>query len=312
MQRSSGFSKEMMMDSKYEAAVKACYSTWGDYYEEYYGANAAYPPVHSDIIFRILKEGGVESILDAGCGPASLLRDLAPLGAGLYGFDLTPELVAEGKRVFTGLGLPSTHIWEGSVTEAASYKQPVENQEGYDAVICSGVFPHIPETLEDSVITNMHNAARAGGLVIVEARNQLFSLFTLNRYSYTFFLEELIRAENLTNTAGANRDDIATALEMLKERFRMDLPPLRTGDTASPGYDEVLSRTHNPFVLKERFVKAGFTDTRLLFYHYHCLPPMFESYIPDLFRACSLAIEDPEDWRGHFMASAFLLVGKSG
>ena len=49
---------------------------------------------------------------------------------------------------------------------------------------------------------------------------------------------------------------------------------------------------------------------RTLFYHYHCLPPMFESAMPELFRRASLAMENPEDWRGHFMASAFLVVGR--
>jgi len=70
-----------------------------------------------------------------------------------------------------------------------------------------------------------------------------------------------------------------------------------------------LSRTHNPLVLKQQFVGAGFTDVRVLFYHFHCLPPMFEAEVPELFRRVSVAMEDPEDWRGHFMASAFLLVG---
>ena len=32
--------------------------------------------------------------------------------------------------------------------------------------------------------------------------------------------------------------------------------------------------------------------------------------MPELFRQASLAMEDPEDWRGHFMASAFLVVGR--
>jgi hypothetical protein len=38
---------------------------------------------------------------------------------------------------------------------------------------------------------------------------------------------------------------------------------------------------------------------------------MLESAAPALFREASLAMEaDPTDWRGHFMASAFILVGK--
>jgi hypothetical protein len=71
-----------------------------------------------------------------------------------------------------------------------------------------------------------------------------------------------------------------------------------------------LSRTHNPLVLKERFAAAGFREVQLLFYHFHCLPPMLEPALPALFRRESLAMEDPHDWRGHFMASAFILAGR--
>ena len=48
----------------------------------------------------------------------------------------------------------------------------------------------------------------------------------------------------------------------------------------------------------------------MLFYHYHALPPMLEAAAPELFRRASVAMEDPRDWRGHFMASAFVLVGR--
>ena len=90
----------------------------------------------------------------------------------------------------------------------------------------------------------------------------------------------------------------------------MDMPPVRKGKQEEPGYDQVLSRTHNPLTMKKLFASAGFRDVRLLFYHYHCLPPMLEKELPELFRKESLAMEDPEDWRGYFMASAFLLAGR--
>ena len=96
----------------------------------------------------------------------------------------------------------------------------------------------------------------------------------------------------------------------LDERFRLDLPPARTGDAGEPGYDEVLSRTHNPFLLRQQALEQGLTDVEVLFYHYHALPPMLEGAAPDLFRRASLAMEDPRDWRGHVMASALVLVGR--
>ena len=144
---------------------------------------------------------------------------------------------------------------------------------------------------------------------MVEARNELFSLFTANRYSHEFVSDRLIQSNELLKKAGRDRPKIQDSLKAYEKVFRMDLPPIRKGKADEPGYDEVLSRLHNPLVAREQFTKAGFKDVRVLFYHYHCLPPMFEAAAPELFRKESLRLEEPEDWRGYFMASAFILAG---
>ena len=47
-----------------------------------------------------------------------------------------------------------------------------------------------------------------------------------------------------------------------------------------------------------------------MFYHFHAFLPMFQRLTPEFFLERSLAMEnDPDDWRGYFMASAFYLVG---
>jgi SAM-dependent methyltransferase len=291
-----------------EAAVKDCYSTWADnYHRDYYTEKAAYPPVHQQLIRTLLVDAGVKTVLDAGCGPASMLRGLAGSGFELFGFDLTPEMVREARRVMAPLGVPETHLWEGSVADSAAFRVPADGRAGFDAAICIGVFPHVPLELEAASLANLHAAVRPGGLVAVEARNQLFALFTLNRYSYRFFLDELVRDKELFQ----GEDDAVRrqVLDELGQRFRLDLPPVRGGKAGEPGYDEVLSRTHNPLVFREQFAAAGFRDVRVLFYHYHCLPPLCERAVPDLFRRRSLAMENPEDWRGYFMASAFVVAG---
>lgn len=293
-----------------EAAVQSCYSTWAEsYFVDYYENAGAYPPVHQKIIHDLVVASGARTLLDAGCGPASMLRSLGDLGAALYGFDLTPEMVAEARKVMVPHGVPAQHLWQGSVADPAAFRAPAGDPSLFDAAICIGVLPHVPAALDDEVIANLRDAVRPGGLVALEARNQLFALFTLNRYSHDFFVNELIRPETLRGRAGADAGTLDLALGTLAERFRTDLPPLRKGKAGEPGYDEVLSRTHNPLVLKEHFAAAGFTDVRLLFYHFHCLPPMLEPALPDLFRAGSVAMESPTDWRGHFMASAFIVAG---
>lgn len=299
---------------KIEHAVKACYSTWSEnYYDDYCTEASAYPPVHYTILRRVLTEAGVSTLLDAGCGPASFLRELAGSGMDLYGFDLTPEMIAEGRRVFASLELAPDHLWEGNVLDTTAFtptarRGPVAGT--YDAVVCSGVLPHIAPETDATVVNNLRDAVRPGGLVAVEARNSLFALFTLNRYSMDFFRSDLIRADALEQKLPpSQRPHLRDALHHLENRFRMDLPPVRTGSNASPGYDEVLSRTHNPFELSALFRRSGFCNVRVLFYHYHCLPPMLGQVMGEHFRNESIAMEDPEDWRGHFMASAFIITG---
>jgi hypothetical protein len=217
-------------------------------------------------------------------------------------------MISTARDVMAASGLPHDHLWEGSVADAAAFRRPAATPDGFDAAICIGVYPHVPESVEQEAMVNLRNAVKPGGLVAIEARNQLFGLFTLNRYSYELFVDELVRMPWLA-AMGADTAVLTSVVEQMKERFRMDLPPTREGKSGEPGYDQVLSRTHNPFTLKQKFEAVGFENVQTLFYHYHCLPPMFEQSMPDHFRKLSLAMEDPSDWRGHFMASAFILAG---
>lgn len=294
-----------------EAQIQRCYSTWGtSYYADFLGPGAPYPPVHIDLLRRLVLESGARTVLDAGCGPASFLRHLMADGLDLHGFDLTAEMVAEAKRIFAEHGQDAARVWQGSVLDRGTFRSArAEAPAAFDAAVCVGVMPHIAATDERTLFDNLHAAVRPGGLAIVEARNQLFSLFTLNRPSYEFIRDELVRADELLDRAGESRAPIATALEDMKQQFRMDLPPVRRGKADEPGYDEVLSRTHNPFVVKDAFAAAGFRDVRVLFYHFHALPPMFAGSAGDTFLRESVAMEQPEDWRGYFMASAFLVCG---
>lgn len=296
-----------------ERSIRQCYSTWGErYYADYY-QGGAYPPVHTALIRGLLEKSGAKSLLDAGCGPASMLRDLQLPGVQRFGFDLTPEMAKEARRVLASQGVPGSHIWEGSVLDPAAFVIPVDGPaDGFDAVICFGVLPHIPESEDMTVLKNLASAVKPGGWIACEARNQLFALFTLNRYSRELFRDVLIHEEALKTRVESPEEKAALhqALDELDQRFRMDLPPTRKGYADEPGYDEVLSRTHNPFVLRAMAEAAGLIDVQTLFYHYHALPPLLEQRVPTLFRRESVAMENPADWRGHFMASAFILVAK--
>lgn len=293
-----------------EETVRSCYSTWSEtYFDDYYGDGAGYPPVHKQIVFDLLRDFGAGNVLDAGCGPATFLRDMVEEGIEPFGFDLTPEMIEEARRVMKEHGVSADNLWLGSVLNGEDFSPPRQGPSKFDAAICFGVLPHIPEESDEEVIGNLLESVRPGGLVALEARNALFSLFTLNRYSREFFRDNLINEAGLKSRAGGEHAALEQALSSLDERFRTDLPPLRGGTRGEPGYDEVLSRTHNPFVLMDLARDTGLADVRVLFYHFHALPPLLQSMVPELFLRESLEMENPTDWRGYFMASAFVLVG---
>jgi 2-polyprenyl-3-methyl-5-hydroxy-6-metoxy-1,4-benzoquinol methylase len=297
----------------FEKKVAECYSTWGTtYYDEYYGQAAPYPPVHTDLLLKLITDAKIKTLLDAGCGPASFLRDAISLGIELFGFDLTPEMVEEAKRIFTQSQLSSDRIWSGSILNQNSFNCPKEfGIQNYDGIVCGGVLPHIPEEEDLNVAKHIFNSLNPGGLCAVEARNQLFSLFTLNRYTYEFIINNLINIDKLRSQPNIDLPTIEKMLEAFKSNFRMDLPPQRKGKQDEPGYDEVLSRTHNPFELKAIFDSVGFVNSEILFYHFHALPPMFQNLMPEVFLEKSLEMEkNPRDWRGNFMASAFYVVAR--
>lgn len=289
--------------------LAACYSTWGrSYFNDYYGPTAPYPPVHVELVRAALAAQRPRHLLDAGCGPASCLRLLVDLVPECWGFDLTPEMVEEAQRVIAALDRPSSRIAIGSVLDASAFRPPDAPLQGFDAVTCIGVMTHVSESDENTALHNIHGALAPGGIAIVEARNALFSLFTMNRYTRDFMRDALLRVSEAPPEA---RGFMERAAEMLASTLRTDLPPVRGGKAGEPGYDEVRSRTHVPFELMEAMRRVGFVDIVCRFCHFHAAPPMTESIDPALFRKLSLALEArPDDWRGHFLASQFVVIGR--
>lgn len=296
-----------------EAQVAACYATWAErYYADYYGAQAAYPPVHADLIQSLLVAAKSACVLDAGCGPASFLRHMADLPAAWHGFDLTPEMVAQARRVADDLGRTDARVWVGSVLDDAAFTPP-GGALGFDAAVMIGVLPHIPAQEDAAVLARLAGAVEPGGLLIAEARNALFGLFTQNRPSFALMRDRLIGWDALEARAREDEKPALKGLDVaLANAFRMDLPPIRGGYKDEPGYDQVLSRDHVPFELADAARAAGWREVEILYVHYHALPPMFEKAVPRLFREASLAMENPRDWRGMVMASSFLIVGRAG
>ena len=246
------------------------------------------------LVQRLLAAAGSTSVYELGCGDATPLVHIAGTGVRVAGNDLSEQMVRVAHANLSAAGLdPSlvTHL-DAQDPEAMSDEQ--QRRGLFDSVIAMGVIPHVSD--DDAFVTAMDGFLRPGGQLLLQFRNSLFSMFTFNRLTKEFVLDEL-----LVGVPAVIKEVVATDLD---SRLAVDKPPLRTRPTGD-GYDEILSRFHNPFELAEIVRAHGYSDLRFHWYNYHPAYPMLAGQIdPKTFRQAQMDLEGDTSWRGMFLCSA--------
>lgn len=241
----------------------------------------------------------LKRVIEVGVGEGTPLGTLGRAGIDIWGFDISSAMVEASRAHMRENGMDPDHIFFADIQDPTTYAQ-VFKDGLFDGLMAMGVMPHIAN--DDAVLENMATLVRPGGTVFIEFRNSLFSLFTFNRYTADFILNDLL--------AGVSAEVKETVAKDLESRLRMDMPPRRNKIDGSdaPGYDAILSRFHNPFEVFELFAKHGFHDAKLLWYHYHPAMPYLESGMQGLFRQEAIRLEhEASGWRGLFLCSAFVV-----
>lgn len=284
-------------------SVEAYYNAVADdYFQQYQRENLntsdEYPANYFrlQILVRLLAEAGAKSVYEVGVGEGTPLVTMASLGLRVAGCDIADEMVERSRASFKRAGLPPELIQWGDIEDSTTFTRQLADGR-FDAVVAAGVMPHVRN--DELALKNMAMIIRPGGKALIEFRNQLFSLFTFNRYTKEFILDDLLRG-----VSAEVRDAVARELE---QRLATDLPPVRTAATSAgegPGYDQILSKFHNPFDLLDTFARCGFGNLKLHWYHYHPAPPMLEGQLGQAFREAAMALEHENSWRGYFLCSA--------
>jgi 2-polyprenyl-3-methyl-5-hydroxy-6-metoxy-1,4-benzoquinol methylase len=242
---------------------------------------------------------GLKRIIEVGVGEGTPLSVLGRAGLDVWGFDVSSAMVEASKARMHEHGMNPDHIFWADIQDPTTYAH-VFRDGLFDGLMAMGVMPHI--TNDDMVLENMAALLRPAGSVFVEFRNSLFSLFTFNRYTADFILNDL-----LAGVSPKLKDMVA---KDLGSRLRMDMPPTRTAVNGSdaPGYDAIVSRFHNPFEVFDLFARHGFEQPELLWYHYHPAMPYLENSTQALFREEAIRLEhEASGWRGLFLCSAFVV-----
>lgn len=282
--------------------VAAHYDAVADaYFEQYQRENLRdivdYPANYFrlQILLRRLATARLQSIYEVGVGEGTPLALMANLGFNVAGCDIAKSMVGAARENFDKKGLDGNAIQWADIEDSTTFAKQLSGGP-FDAVVAAGVLPHVRN--DRLMLENIGMIVRKGGKVFIEFRNKLFSLFTMNRYSKDFILEDLL--------AGVGDEIKATVGKELDKRLATDVPPKREtieGKDA-PGYDAILAKFHNPFELVELFEKCGYGNCKLHWYHYHPAPPMMEKQLGQSFRDGAIALEHEGSWRGYFLCSA--------
>ncbi len=296
-----------MPDAKAAKQVSSHYdAAAGRYHEQYekerlYDHTRSYPANYFrlQLLLNAFITKGIKRVVEVGVGEGTPLATLAKAGIDVWGFDISEEMVKKSKLRMEENGMNPDHIFRGDIQDPTSYVHALRDGL-FDGIMAMGVMPHVEN--DDMVLRNMSTLIRPGGSVFVEFRNKLFSLFTFNRHTADFILNDLLK--DVSNEVRAH------VAEDLESRLRMDAPPTREKiqNSAAPGYDAILSKFHNPFEVVELFRKHDFEDIRLRWYHYHPAMPYLAEKMAESFRREAIRLEhEPSDWRGFFLCSAFVI-----
>lgn len=277
-------------------------ATYRKFYDETALAREGIYPAHYIRLQQLVnafREPDIRRIVEVGLGEGSPAFTLASAGKEVYGFDISEEMVHHARDLMKDIPDVEKRVIRADINDPVTYISLL-SQGLFDGLVAIGVMPHMVK--DEFVLSNMAGLLRDGGKAFIMFRNKLFSLFTFNRYTQEFILDDL-----LANVSPKVKERVAAYLSRV---VRTDLPPERT-DVVGTKVDlkaPLITKFHNPFEVEPMMERCGFTDIRFHWYHYHPAMPSLQQDMKEEFREEALRLEhETSGWRGMFLSSAFVV-----
>jgi len=130
-----------------------------------------------------------DKILDVGCGNGRLLQLLSGKEVDYTGLDISPALVEEAKKEWSGLD-QKVEFQVGDILDLKF------SENSFDVVFCLAVLYHIPsKKLREKAITNLAKVVKPGGYVFITVWNlwqpKFLSYIRKNNFKRFFGLSKL-------------------------------------------------------------------------------------------------------------------------
>jgi SAM-dependent methyltransferase len=290
------------MSSNYEHQLKEYYKRVVDVYDSSYTGIGRYRSNYFRLILLVYFLERLETrpnlILDAGCGDARPMIELINNGFNTRGFDISPDMLNAGKRLLSDAGHGPDLIREGSI-----YAIP-EDDNSVDAVACMGVVENLPD--HEQIFSEFRRVLKPGGHLVISLENDLFSLFSVNKYSLSFW-------GDLMQGAGVDTDVVADVIGKMATFNQVeDIAAIKkTFADAEIDKSSVQIDTYNPLNIKEKIELLGMEYIDLRYFHYHPIPPRFEVENPEVFQETAERLETTDhDWRGGILCNCMVVLAR--
>ena len=225
------------------------------YKNDYYLRNRSHPKwIRHKIILQLVEEyvpSKEALILDVGCGPGMLAKDLAIKGYKGSGLDTSNMMIRLSKDLFKQLKKEDWNFLVGDV-EKTEFKQGT-----FDCVIASGVIEYMLEDMK--MLNEMNRILKPGGYLIINISNKLGYASSLNiltnltkRIPYVMNFLSVIRKRVLKSEYGADN---------------LGFTP----------------RKHFLFTFKKSLRVSGFEVKKNISHHFSLLPPPFSTLTQGIF-----------------------------
>ena len=124
---------------------------------------------------------------DAGCGAGYTTAELIKAGWDASAVDISSALAADtNKYVEEQCGKPDVAI-QTPVTDLSAFPD-----DSFDALVCVGVLYYVEDV--EQAYREFNRVLKTGGVLLVSHQNELFDLFTFNRYTRRFFSRQYFSA----------------------------------------------------------------------------------------------------------------------
>jgi 2-polyprenyl-3-methyl-5-hydroxy-6-metoxy-1,4-benzoquinol methylase len=224
--------------------------TWKEYWKDSATAymDALDGPYHRNrlqLVQALLRDTPIKdrTVVDYGCGDGVFARLLLERGARVVGLDIDAAMVEAAKRMLLAKW-PATQLMLGGV-EALSKL----GAGSADTLIALNVLAYLDTKEEERFYAEAFRVLKPGGGLLVTHSNELFDMYTCNKYTAAFFGRNF--------SLGGVPMDISTLLT------HPDKPDRK-----------VFGVRENPLSYRFKLKKFGFEELRQEFSILHALPPL--------------------------------------